>query len=491
MPGAQLHAPFASAVAIHTGVVPSTTVIWLDASAVPAITGVVSLIEPPDAGLLTTGAAGAVVSTVSSRATELALVFPAASVAVATRACEPSLSAVPDVQLQLPFASAVAVQIVVLPSLTATLLFASAVPLIVGLVLFVTVPETGLVSSGADGGVWSIVKVTAADAGLALPAGSVATAVNVCEPSLSAVPGMQFHAPALFAITVQMTVLPSLTVTLLPASAVPLIEGCEVVSVAPAVGPLMTGATGAVVSIVNASAVETGLALPAASVATAVTECAPSLSDALSVQIHTPLPSVIAVQSVVLPSLSVTLLLASAVPANVGVLSLSALLLTGLVNTGALAGAIVSTIKVRVAGPLLVLAALVDTAAIVCVPWLSGELGVQLHAPLPLVVAVQTVALFSLTRTVVLASAVPLMVGVVMLTLAPLAGARMLGVLTAAVLTVKLLVVATLALPAASVAVTLRVCIPDASAVPGVQLHAPLALAVAVQIVVPPSATVT
>ena len=151
--GVQLHAPFASAVAVHTGVVPSSTVIWLDASAVPAIVGVVSLIVPPDAGLLITGAAGAVVSTVRSSVAELALTLPAASVDVATRACDPSLKAVEGVQLHAPFASAVAVQIVVLPSLTATLLFASAVPLTVGVVSLVTVPETGLVTIGAEGGV--------------------------------------------------------------------------------------------------------------------------------------------------------------------------------------------------------------------------------------------------------------------------------------------------------------------------------------------------
>ncbi len=70
---------------------PSTeTVTVLPASAVPLIAGVGLLIEAPFAGALTTGAAGAVVSTVKGTAAELGEVLPAASVAVALALCAPS-----------------------------------------------------------------------------------------------------------------------------------------------------------------------------------------------------------------------------------------------------------------------------------------------------------------------------------------------------------------------------------------------------------------
>ena len=73
------------------------------------------------------------------------------------------------------------------------------------------------------------------------------------------------NAPLASAIAVPREVSPLNKVTVLPASAVPLIVG--VVSLVVVVPVVITGASGAVVSIVNASAVEVDEVFPAASVA--------------------------------------------------------------------------------------------------------------------------------------------------------------------------------------------------------------------------------
>ncbi len=65
------------------------------------------MVNEPLAGVSTTGAAGPLVSTVKVLVVELALVLPAASVAVALTVCAPSASAVVGVKLQVPPAVAV------------------------------------------------------------------------------------------------------------------------------------------------------------------------------------------------------------------------------------------------------------------------------------------------------------------------------------------------------------------------------------------------
>ncbi len=69
------------------------TVTVLFASAVPLIGGLLLFVNDAFAGTLTTGAAGATVSTVKLFVLENTLVLLAASVAVAFTACDPSLSA--------------------------------------------------------------------------------------------------------------------------------------------------------------------------------------------------------------------------------------------------------------------------------------------------------------------------------------------------------------------------------------------------------------
>lgn len=105
----------------------------------------------------------------------------------------------------------------------------------------------------------------------ALPAGSVATATTWCAPSGNDGNG-QVHVPLAEATTVQAGVVePSTkTVTVLPASAVPVTVGLDEL-VAPSVGAVMTGAAGAVESTVKCRGAVAADALLAASVATAVT----------------------------------------------------------------------------------------------------------------------------------------------------------------------------------------------------------------------------
>ncbi|NJM42243.1 MAG: hypothetical protein HC853_16630 [Anaerolineae bacterium] len=133
----QLQLPLVSATAVQsTGPpTPSRTVTVLPGSAVPVTVGVLSLVVLLSVGLVTAGAAGAVVSIVKLRGALAGPVLPALSVWVAVMACAPLLSGVLGVQLQLPPASAVAVQSVVEPSFTVTVAFGSAVPTIAGVVV--------------------------------------------------------------------------------------------------------------------------------------------------------------------------------------------------------------------------------------------------------------------------------------------------------------------------------------------------------------------
>jgi hypothetical protein len=103
---------------------------------------------------------------------------------------------------------------------------------------------------------------------LTLPIGSVATTVIVCEPFASGVLGVQLQLPLMSAVAVQMVVPPSVTMMVLPGSAVPVKVGVVEV-VAPATGPMTTGAVGAVASTVIAT-VAGVLVVPAGLVAVAM-----------------------------------------------------------------------------------------------------------------------------------------------------------------------------------------------------------------------------
>ena len=172
------------------------------------------------------------------------------------------------------------------------------------------------------------------------------------------------HWPLASAVPVPMTVLPLYSVTVLPASAVPLKVGVGSLVLPPlatmpaagdtlSVALVMVGALGAVVSTVKLKLLLAAPVLPAASVAVAVMVWLPA-ARALVVMVQLPLSSAVTLPTTVVPSYSVTVLPASAVPRKVGVVSLVLPLWAKASVTGAtsslaltmsgMSGAVVSTV---------------------------------------------------------------------------------------------------------------------------------------------------
>src|SRR6185295_14121160 len=272
------------------------------ASAVPENDSVVSLVRLSMALVPvslaasrsgTDGADGSVVSIVTVSGPEAALELPAASVARAVIEWEPGER--DDAEIVHDPAAAVTALPATPSTNSCTVAPASAVPENDSVVRLVTlsvllVPLSLAASrSGTDGGagdVRSTVTVNGAEATLALPAASVAVAVMECAPSDT--PGAEsvHEVPAIVASATCVPSTSSRTVD--PASAVP--ENESVVSfvtlsllLAPeSLAASRSGAggvAGGVRSTVTGSAPEARLALPAASVETAVTEWTPSVSD--------------------------------------------------------------------------------------------------------------------------------------------------------------------------------------------------------------------
>ncbi len=379
-----------------------------------------------------TGAGGATASTVVVAGP---LVLPAASCATALITV-PSGSGAPGVKLQVPLPSAIACPIgSPLPSVRITVAPASAVPLM-------TLPLLGSIT-GAGGATASTVVVPGP---LVLPAASCAMAL-ITVPSGSGVAGLKLQLPLPSAVVSPMgSPLPSVRITVAPASAVP-------VMTLPLLGSI-TGAGGATASTV---VVAGPLLLPAASCATALITV-PSGSGAPGVKLQLPLPSAIACPiGLPLPSVRITVAPASAVP-------LMTLPLLGSI-TGA-GGATASTVVV--AGPLLLPAASCATA-LITVPSGSGAPGVKLQLPLPSAIACPIGSpLPSVRITVAPASAVPLM------TLPLLGSITGAGGATAS----TVVVTGPLLLPAASCAMAL-ITVPSGSGVAGVKLQLPLPSAMA------------
>ena len=157
-------------------------------------------------------------------------------------------------------------------TITVTVLPASAVPLYVGVLSLVVEPLAGVSTTGAAGGVVSTVNVLVFDCALVLPAASVAVALTVCDPSASAVGGVKLQVPEALATVVPTTTPSTITVTVLPASAVPVYVGVLSLVVEPLAGVSTTGAAGGVVSTVKVLVFDCALVLPTASVAVAFTE---------------------------------------------------------------------------------------------------------------------------------------------------------------------------------------------------------------------------
>ena len=183
-----------------------------------------------------------------------------------------------------------------------------------------SVPFAGDSIVGADGKVSVTVKATASASSDALPAASVAVAVTLCSPSVSAAPAAHWNVPAAVAVAAQTCslVLASITATEDPASAVPLSVGSRF-RVRDG-GWSSTGAAGGVVSMTRARAalgLETWLS---GSVTTAWNRYAPSAS-ADGLQLHVPEESAVAVQTATSPSWTETAAPAAACPVSTGEVS--------------------------------------------------------------------------------------------------------------------------------------------------------------------------
>jgi hypothetical protein len=237
--------------------------------------------------------------------------------------------------VQLPLEFAVVLPICVEPSNSRTVLPAAAVPVKVGVVSLVRLsvvddPESdAAIKSGVDGAATGALMVIerAADAGLVLPAVSVAVTVMMCVPCARG-ELVTVQLPLEFAVAVPIWVVPAYTFTALPASAVPVKVGVVLVVMlsvfdAPvSEAAVKSGVDGAAteVSILIERAPDVGLVvLP--DVAVAVMFCVPCARTEL-VTVQLPLEFAVAVPIWVVPAYTVTVLATSAVPVKVGVVSL-------------------------------------------------------------------------------------------------------------------------------------------------------------------------
>lgn len=189
-------------------------------------------------------------------------------------------------QLQLPRGVVVVVQTTVPVGcvVTVTGVLGVPVPLSIGFVVLTGTPGTGLFIAGE---VLSTVKARVAG-GLALPAASVATTLTEFGPFGSAVLS-QVHRPLALTVVVHNSVPPaSLTVMVLPGSALPLTVGVLSPVVVPVMGAVTTGWAGATVSIITVTGVPTGLTLPAGSVTVVPSVCGPLDSGVVGAQLQVP-----------------------------------------------------------------------------------------------------------------------------------------------------------------------------------------------------------
>jgi hypothetical protein len=178
-------------------------------------------------------------------------------------------------------------------------------------------PAAGAVITGVAGGVLSTVKDTGAEAGL-VPAPVVAVAVTGCWPSASGVLGMQLKCPLASALATQAVTPSTFTVTVLFGVAVPASAGVVSLVDEPSAGAVMTGAGGSwLAPTVKGVGLEAGPALPAASVAAALTLCAPGVNGVADAQLKTPAAFAVLVHTGVEPpsTKTLTVLPGSAVPA--------------------------------------------------------------------------------------------------------------------------------------------------------------------------------
>lgn len=279
----------------------------------------------------------------------------------------------PDWQLQVPATLTVAVHRVNPPSLTVTVPSGSAVPLITGRLLEVVVPLMGEAKTGATGGTVSTVTVTG------LETSGPTWATNGVLPFDSVTVTGQVQVPFAATVVLQTTVPVGCVVTVKGVFGVPvpINVGVVVLTGVPADGLVITGG---VVSTLNGRTAG-WLVLPAGSVDTTVTEFAPGGSGVV-VQLQAPFGEAVVAHST-LPSgsLTVTVLLGSAVPDITGVLVPTVAPEAGMPMKGAGGGTLSTVIGTGVPEGLVLPAGSVAVVPSVCGPLLRGVVGLQLQVP--------------------------------------------------------------------------------------------------------------
>lgn len=311
-----------------------------------------------------------------------------------------------------------------------------------------------------------------------MAAASVDVAVTLFNPLGRPSAGVQLHKPEPLAVVVHNVTPFSLTVTSVSASALPPITGRLVLMVLPLMGVVMIGGTGATVSTVTTTGGEVN------GPTCATSGVLPFGSGDVIGHDQLPCAFVVVVQMTVPVGdvVTVTGVFGVPVPANVGVV-----VLTGVPGCGdVIAGAILLMLNGCVVGWLTLPAGSVAVAFTAVDPFGSGVV-VQLHCPLGEATVVHnTLPSGSVTLTVLLGSAPPLIVGVLEPTVEPDAGPVMVGFAGGTVsTTIGRGVPAGLTLPAGSIAVVPIECGPLISGVVGAQPHVPIGATVVVHNNVP------
>lgn len=396
--GVSVQLPEPSAVVVPTTVVPSYNVTVALASAVPDSTGAVLevmlsvLDDPLSDDAARSGADGIAGATVSiEMVDDDDAVLPATSVATALRVNVPSASAEAGVKVHAPEPLATTVESNAAPREMAMDAPGSAVPEMVGVPVASALPVDGA----------RIATVTAVSTVIdrapdktEVTAVAVAVAVMLCTPGVSAVATVTDHTPLALAEAVPMSVAPSYRLTTANTGAVPVNVGVvtlvmlSMLEEPESEAVARSGVVGAAVTIGAAmfrlTPVDVVL-FPAASVAKAVRMREPAARFDAGVNVHTPEALAVTVPSVVAPSFTTTVALASAVPEMIGAKFVVEEPSRG--DTMATAGPAVSTVTTRAGDAAETLPALsVEVVVKECDPEPSAVV-VKVQLPLALAVA--------------------------------------------------------------------------------------------------------
>jgi len=330
----RVQSPFPSTTPVPTrDPLPSSMVNIVHGSPVPVIVGVLVLTKDPLPGVRITTGVGAVESIVNVLVVTEET-FPALSVVLTLSVILPSGSDVDEVRVQSPFPSTTPVPTSdPLPSNMVNIVPASPVPVMVGVVSFVVIPLVGLLIIGVDGTIVSIVRERLVGEDV-FPEGSFSVTTKAFVPSPRAGDMVQFQSPLLSTVALHVSPFGPVTVIESPVVPVPVSVGVLSFILAPFVGELTVGASGAVESIVKV-VVAADEVFPATSFVVILKVVLPAGKGIVGVRVQSPLPSTTPVPtSDPLPSSMVNTVHDSPVPVISGVLSLIVELFAGVDITG-------------------------------------------------------------------------------------------------------------------------------------------------------------